>query len=53
MLSMLNKLTLQKKLQNFVTNYVFFDKMYKHNNNQTKQSNIKTLAGAENSTLDF
>jgi len=29
MLSILNKLTLQKKLENFVTNNVFFDKKVK------------------------
>jgi len=34
MLSILNKLTLQKKLQNFVTNNVFLDK--KVNNNKHK-----------------
>ena len=34
MLSILNKLTVQKKLQNFVTHNVFLDK--KHNNNKTK-----------------
>ena len=43
MLSILNKLTLQKDLQNYVTNNVLLDKMYKHNNNKTKKSNIKTL----------
>jgi len=47
MLSILNKLTLQKKLQNVVTKYVFLDnKKSKNHNNKTKKSNIKTLAGA-------
>jgi len=35
MLSILNKLTLRKKLQNFVTNNVFWDK--KSKNTTTKQ----------------
>jgi len=52
MLSILNKLTLQKELQNFVTNNVFLDKKLKHNN-KTKKSNIKTLTGAGNWTRDL
>jgi len=47
MLSILNKLTLQKELQNFVT------KRVKINNNKTKKSNIKTLAGDGNRTRDL
>ena len=46
MLSILNNLTLQKGLQTFVTNKVFFYKKVKNNNNKTKKSCIKTLAGA-------
>ena len=47
MLSILNKLTLIKELQNFVTNDAFWTK-----SKTTKQnkSNIKTLAGARNWT---
>ena len=41
-----NKLTLQKELQNVVTNNVFLEKK-KHQQNQNK-SNIKTLAAAGN-----
>jgi len=46
MLSILNKLTLQKELQTFVTNNVFLDKKGKTQQQQNKTSNIKTLAGA-------
>jgi len=46
MLSILNKLTLYKELQTFVTNYVFLDKKVKTQQQQNKKSNIKTLAGA-------
>jgi len=46
MLSLLNKLTLQKKLQNCVTNNVFLDKKVKAQQQQNKKSNIKPLAGA-------
>jgi len=46
MLSILNKLTLQKELQTFVTNNVFLDKQVKTKQQQNKKSNIKTLAGA-------
>ena len=44
-LSILNKLTLPKKLQIFVTNNVF---LVKTQQQQTKQSNIKTLAESGN-----
>ena len=53
MWSVLNKLTLQKKLQNFATNNVFLDKQVKHNNNKTNKSVIKTLDGAGNKTRDI
>ena len=53
LLSILNKLTLQKDLQNIVANKVFMDKLWKHNNNETKISNLKTLAGAGNWTRDL
>jgi len=46
MLSILNKLTLYKELQTFVTNYVFLNKKVKTQQQQNKKSNIKTLAGA-------
>jgi len=46
MLRILNKLTLYKELQTFVTNNVFFDKKVKTQQEQNKKSNIKTLAGA-------
>jgi len=45
-LSKLIKLTLQKELQNFVTNNVFFGQYVK--SQQNNKSNIKTLAGAGN-----
>jgi len=38
MLSILNKLTLKKDLQKFVTNKVLLDKKLKHNNNKTKKN---------------
>jgi len=47
MLSILNILTLQKKLQNCVTNNVFLDQK-KQQQQQSKKSNIKTIAGAGN-----
>jgi len=47
MLKILNKLILQKKLQNIVTNNVFCDKKVK-TQPQNNKSNIKTLAGAGN-----
>ena len=43
MLSLLNQLTLQKNLQNFVTNNVFLTKLVKSQQQQNKKSNIKTL----------
>jgi len=47
MLSILNKLTLQKKLQTFVINNVFFNnKKVKTQQQQNKKINIKTLPGA-------
>ena len=42
-----NKLTLNKKLQNLVTNDVgFFGQKVKTQQQQNKKSNIKTFAGA-------
>jgi len=41
MLRTLNKLTLQKKLQNCVANNLFFDKTVKTHQQQNKQLNIK------------
>ena len=46
MLRILNKLTLYKELQTFVTNNVFWDKKVKTQQQQNKKSNIKTLAEA-------
>jgi len=46
MISILNKLTLQKKLQNFVINNMFLDKKVKTQQQQNKKLNIKALAGA-------
>jgi len=48
MFSILNKLTLHKELQNFVTNHVFFGQKVKIQKQQNKKSNIKTLARAGN-----
>jgi len=45
MLSLVNKLTLNKKLQNLVTTNVFFGQKVKTQQQQNKKSNIKTLAG--------
>ena len=53
MLSIINRLTLQKELQSFVTNNVFFDKKIKTQQQQNKKSNIKTVAGAGNWTRDI
>jgi len=39
MLSLQNKLKLQKELQIFVTHNVFLDKKYKHNNNNNNTKN--------------
>ena len=47
MFNLLNKLILQKKLHNFVTNNEICDKKVK-TQPQNKKSNIKTLAGAAN-----
>jgi len=44
MLSILNKLTLQKKKSIFWTNNVFLDKKVKTQQQQNQKSNIKTLA---------
>jgi len=44
MLSILNKLTVRKELQTFMTNNVFLDK--NKTKQQNKTSNIKTLAVA-------
>ena len=49
MLSKLHKLILQKKLQNFVTNNVFWTK----SKSTTTKSNIKTIARAGNLTRDL
>jgi len=48
MFSILNKLTLQKDLQNCVTNSVFDGQKVKTQQQQNRKSNIKTLAGAGN-----
>jgi len=53
MLRILNKLTLFKKLQTFVTNNVFLDKKVKTQQQQNKKSNIKTLARAGDWTQDL
>jgi len=45
MLSILNKLPLQKELQKFVTNNVFWQKVKNTSTKKNKKSNIKTLAG--------
>ena len=43
-----NKLTMQKEMQNFVANNVFWDKKKKTLHQETKNSNIKTIAGVGN-----
>jgi len=48
MLSILNKLILQKNLQNIVTNNVFKKQKGKTQQQQNKKSNLKTLARAGN-----
>jgi len=48
MLSTLNKLTLQNKLQIYVNNNVVLDQKIKTQQNENKQINHKTLAGAGN-----
>ena len=45
---LLNKLTLQKELQNFVTNYVLLGKKVKTQQQQNKKPNIKPLTGTGN-----
>jgi len=50
MLSVLNKLTLQKELQNFET--MCFGTKRKTQQQQNKKSDIKTVAGAGNLTRD-
>ena len=52
-LSILNKLTLKKKLQYIPINNVFLDKKVKTQQQQYKKSNIKTLAGAGDLTRDL
>ena len=52
MLSILNKLTLQKKSQNVKTNYVFLNKKVKAQQ-QNKKSNVKILAEAGNWTQNL
>jgi len=51
MKGILNKITLQKKLQHFVTNYVFWDE--KKSTTKTKYANKKTHARAGNWTRDL
>jgi len=53
MLSIINKLILQEKLQTFVMNNVFLDKKVKTQQQQNTTSNIKTLAGARDWTRDL
>ena len=50
MLSIVNKLTLQKDLQNIVTNKVFFGQKLKTQQQQNKKSNLKTLGRGGNWT---
>ena len=45
MLNILNKLTLQKELQYFVTNGVFLDNEVETQQQHNTYSNIKSLAG--------
>jgi len=47
LLSILNKLTLQKDMQNYVTNSVYGQKV-KTQQQQNRKSNTKTLAGDGN-----
>jgi len=47
MLSILNKLILQKKLQMFVTNNVFWDKKLKQNNSKTKNQTLNPCRSRE------
>jgi len=46
MLSILNKLTLQKELQTFVTNNVILDKKINKKTKNNNNNNIKTIAVA-------
>jgi len=46
MSSILYNLTLQDKLQHFVTNILFLDNKVQTQQQQNKKSNIKTLSGA-------
>jgi len=52
-LRILNKLTLYKELQTFVTDNVFLDTKVKTQQQQNKKSNIKTLAGDGDWTRDL
>jgi len=47
-LSILKELTLQKDLQNIVTNKVFFGQKLKTQQQQNKKSNLKTLGRGGN-----
>jgi len=47
-LSLLNKLAFSKKLQDFVTQNVFWAKKVKTQQQQNKTSNIRNIAGAGN-----
>ena len=53
MLNILNKIILQKELQISVMNDVILDKKVKTQQQQNKQSNEKTLAGAGDWTRDL
>ena len=53
MRSILNNLALQKELQFFVTNNVFFGQKLKTQQQQNKKSNIKTHAWAGDWTRDL
>ena len=48
MLSKLNELTLQKELQNFMTNKVFWTKKTQPQQQQNKKANIKIFSRAGN-----
>jgi len=47
MLSKLNKSALQKKLQNFVTHYVFLNKIVNLQQQQLKKQTLKPLRGRD------
>ena len=53
MLSILNKLILQKKLQTFVINNVFLNKKVKTQQQQNKKWNIKTFGGGGDWTREL